>query len=602
MALKARSTTNDITFADAYTQAHSSAGKRTVGFDPTTQYVSTTGTHAFVAPGSGDARGLCPGLNALVNQLPIKFIAWALTWLPLLSVYGTAVDGDIVSLSFTIGRGQSTILGTENGLTGSHNNYEADVSPTRGDLYEYISSMLLSAVELSSLLRINSFSVLLGIRARNKYPEGRLNRDTLKSFFAITGPHDNLDHTPGHERIPDNRYKRAIGDEYDLPFFFTELSTIAAANPQFASVRGNTGRIDTFTAVNIADLTGGIYNAQTFLQGNNLAYFILQVAMMGTSVAAATILLQQLIAVVSPLFSHYIEIIASTEDGKWMLHAHVAQRFDQKLAMNVLRKAQYHQHSIRSNPEHWTLIEEMSTWHWYLPASIAGSDEATSFFRVIGFSRSSRLEQLFVRQFLRQRASSSSLTYLRFDNGLDNNYNHNVQMSPFIQLYNLQSNVSDPTQNNPYLFNAVISGVAVAPATYRFIFRFMANKSEECPEGRLDRTVLKSSFAVTDLKDNLIYFLSIGGNTGQVNTFTGVDVADLTGGVYNAATLLEGNNFQCFFSLQAATMAMTAVGVLRTGMGMETKMECLTGAKSAIGTTLSDDDERRWTKRIVYKR
>ncbi|KAJ3875199.1 hypothetical protein F5051DRAFT_414796 [Lentinula edodes] len=33
-------------------------------------------------------------------------------------------------------------------------------------------------------------------------------------------------------------------------------------------------------------------------------------------------------------------------------------------------------------------------------------------------------------------------------------------------------------------------------------------------------------------------FLAIGGNTGQVNTFTGVDVEVLTGGVYNAATLL----------------------------------------------------------------
>lgn len=37
-------------------------------FDPTTQYVSNTGAHAFVAPGSGDQRGPCPGLNAMANQ------------------------------------------------------------------------------------------------------------------------------------------------------------------------------------------------------------------------------------------------------------------------------------------------------------------------------------------------------------------------------------------------------------------------------------------------------------------------------------------------------------------------------------------------------
>jgi hypothetical protein len=39
---------------------------------------------------------------------------------------------------------------------------------------------------------------------------------------------------------------------------------------------------------------------------------------------------------------------------------------------------------------------------------------------------------------------------------------------------------------------------------------------------------------------------SVGGNTGTVDTFTGVDIADLTGGVLNAATLLESNNLFCF--------------------------------------------------------
>lgn len=38
----------------------------------------------------------------------------------------------------------------------------------------------------------------------------------------------------------------------------------------------------------------------------------------------------------------------------------------------------------------------------------------------------------------------------------------------------------------------------------------------------------------------------IGGNTGAPNFFTGVDVAKLTDGVFNAETLLEGNNLMCF--------------------------------------------------------
>lgn len=44
--------------------------KRQVGFDASTQYVSTAGDHAFVPPNfeAGDQRGPCPGLNALANH------------------------------------------------------------------------------------------------------------------------------------------------------------------------------------------------------------------------------------------------------------------------------------------------------------------------------------------------------------------------------------------------------------------------------------------------------------------------------------------------------------------------------------------------------
>jgi hypothetical protein len=47
----------------------------------------------------------------------------------------------------------------------------------------------------------------------------------------------------------------------------------------------------------------------------------------------------------------------------------------------------------------------------------------------------------------------------------------------------------------------------------------------------------------------------VGGNTGTVNSFTGVNVGDITGGVYNAQTLLEGNNALCF-AFQAAQQAV----------------------------------------------
>ena len=44
--------------------------KRRLSFDAKSQHVSTTGSHAFVAPNfaAGDQRGPCPGLNALANH------------------------------------------------------------------------------------------------------------------------------------------------------------------------------------------------------------------------------------------------------------------------------------------------------------------------------------------------------------------------------------------------------------------------------------------------------------------------------------------------------------------------------------------------------
>jgi hypothetical protein len=68
----------------------------------------------------------------------------------------------------------------------------------------------------------------------------------------------------------------------------------------------------------------------------------------------------------------------------------------------------------------------------------------------------------------------------------------------------------------------------------------------------------------------------LGGNTGEPNTFTGVDIADLTGGVFNAATLLEGNNLMCF-AFQALSAA--APDLLRGLFGnVLAAVEKLTGA------------------------
>jgi hypothetical protein len=97
----------------------------------------------------------------------------------------------------------------------------------------------------------------------------------------------------------------------------------------------------------------------------------------------------------------------------------------------------------------------------------------------------------------------------------------------------------------------------VQPVAYTFIYRFMSNKSAEYPEGYLDGNVLKSFFETDLVAATLQYpqFLDVGGNTGKTNSFTGVDLQDLTGGAYNLQNLAEGDNALCFayqFAQQAA--------------------------------------------------
>lgn len=55
---------------------------------------------------------------------------------------------------------------------------------------------------------------------------------------------------------------------------------------------------------------------------------------------------------------------------------------------------------------------------------------------------------------------------------------------------------------------------------------------------------------------------SIGGNVGSVNSFTGVDLGDLTGGVLNAAKLLEGNNLLCLVFEVVKTLAPNSLSTL----------------------------------------
>ncbi|KUJ15136.1 Cloroperoxidase [Mollisia scopiformis] len=351
---------NAVRHANVFQAARAAHEKRLngilPGFNAAEQLIDVSGEHAFVPPNfsAGDMRGPCPGLNALANHnyLPHdgfatidQFVSatnevfgMSLDLGLFLSVYGTVMDGNPLSLTpgWSIG-GPPTdaseqnllgnllgLLGTPDGISGSHNKYETDTSPTRGDLYQYGNDYALQVSQFQTLFDLQpdaatanyNMEVLAQERkitfersiAENphfwygpftgmavsqaahtfiyrfmsnksaEYPEGVLNQDVLKSFFAITGESGNFTYNPGQERIPENWYKRAIGDEYSILFLETDTLYFASQYPNVLTVGGNTGTVNSFTPLNFDDLTGGVFNATTLLEDNNLACFVYQAA------------------------------------------------------------------------------------------------------------------------------------------------------------------------------------------------------------------------------------------------------------------------------------------------------------------------------------
>lgn len=356
--------------------------KRAVTFDPAAQLVDVTGKHAFTPPNfdAGDQRGPCPGLNALANHnyLPHNGVAaWTdifnqtvtgsclafhLLSLPFkslpssrcrkedadkqqvyglgediagfLAIYGAIFDGNIISLDpgYSIGGPSSAsqnilgglgLLGTPQGLSGSHNKYESDASAARYDLYSGGNDYKVDLSRFQALYDLQAteaspsydLSVWTGhrknmfLKSKNEnpnffyapfagviastggfsfpprmfsnksaeYPDnGILNKEVLKSFFAISGPDDALVYTYGHEQIPANFYRRAIGNEYVFAEFMQDLNMFATYFPEMISVGGNTGKVNSYAALDLGNFTGGVYNGATLLEGNNLACFVFE--------------------------------------------------------------------------------------------------------------------------------------------------------------------------------------------------------------------------------------------------------------------------------------------------------------------------------------
>lgn len=307
-------------------------------FDGDAQLVSTTGNNAYQSPSASQIRGPCPGLNAAANHnyLPrsgVPTITQTITGLGslygmsvdlagFLAAYAVAIDGDLVSLSWSIGGPPPSLLGSAQGISYSHNKYEGDTSIGRCDAYinggdahslstvkfgyAYASGMdddrytfdkfaraftmntfrsemtnpryfaPLFSTTLVSPAAYNFVIAMMSNHTADKV-DGYLDGAIFKEFFGITGDYPNFTWKKGQERVPDNWYRRPTAQPYTASGgVFGDLISEFLAYPHSFRFGGNTNGVNTYTGISLTDFTGGVYNAKNLFKGNNFQCFVYQ--------------------------------------------------------------------------------------------------------------------------------------------------------------------------------------------------------------------------------------------------------------------------------------------------------------------------------------
>ncbi|KAM3421360.1 hypothetical protein BST61_g1757 [Cercospora zeina] len=315
--------------------------------------VSDGSGHEWRAPGPNDLRGQCPGLNAAANHnfMPRNGIATILqTTQGLSDLYSMspelgaalaaiaiAISGDPITGTWSIGAGYNGalgLLGRPTGIVGTHNRYEGDASIVRGDAfmhggnvgffemhrwnrlysltddesgfthdkaanqafytaqYSLLNNPYYFSAPFSGLVAPDAHNFIVHFMSNRSQENmgGILNTEVLKSFFSVTGEPGSFVHTPGHERVPDNWYKRPTSQPMNT--VDTNVDTVInnAMYPGIIRFGGNTGTVDSFVGIDTGDLTGGVFNGDSLLEGNNLSCFFLQASQAGLSDAVDPLL------------------------------------------------------------------------------------------------------------------------------------------------------------------------------------------------------------------------------------------------------------------------------------------------------------------------
>lgn len=79
-------------------------------------------------------------------------------------------------------------------------------------------------------------------------------------FFGYKRENGQLVFTYGSEKIPDNWYKRGADDAWTLTDIVVSTAQQCASYPSNCQVGGNTGEVNSFSGVNVGDISGGFIN------------------------------------------------------------------------------------------------------------------------------------------------------------------------------------------------------------------------------------------------------------------------------------------------------------------------------------------------------
>jgi hypothetical protein len=107
-------------------------------------------------------------------------------------------------------------------------------------------------------------------------PAGYLDGYNFKSFFGVEGEPGNFKWLPGQERVPEDWYRRPSYAPYEAQDVVGDVALGYLAYPKTLKFGGNTGKVNTFTGLNVADLSGGLLSAETLFTGDNFACFSFQ--------------------------------------------------------------------------------------------------------------------------------------------------------------------------------------------------------------------------------------------------------------------------------------------------------------------------------------